>query len=226
MGEPTSLAALLSRLEPMIVDEKAAAERDRAIAAGQAYEERLRRSEVLRRERVPLTEAMESALLDGADQLRPSQALNAVRGWLKRDDVPPVIVLAGGTGSGKSVSAAHVLLSRRAGIWRTGAELCRTVAAQFGDQVDDQELCRNAGALVVDDVGAELDPVRMTATLIELIEHRKRSARYMRTVITTNLNRHAFAARYNDARLHSRMAREERTVSWTDVNDCDMRRSK
>lgn len=226
MSAPTPLQVLLASLEPLVVDDAGAAEQQRALDAGKRYEARIERMQVLSREMVPLTAAVESALLDGADRLKQTRALKVVRAWLERDDVPPVLVLSGGTGTGKSVAAAVALVERRAGLWRTAAQLCRTFSASFGDQFEDQELCLTAATLVCDDVGAELGQhrERMTATLIELLEHRKRSPRYMRTVITTNLNRREFEQRYAGARLLSRIAAEAGVVAWAETKESDMRR--
>jgi len=226
MADPQKLSALLCNLEALIVDDKAAAERDRVIAQGQAYEARIRRMEVLHREGVPLDAKVEQAILDGGDKLKPTRALQAVRGWLGRQDVPPVLVLSGGTGCGKSAAAAYAVAEHRAGIWRTAAQLCRTFSASFGEQFDDQELCLTAALLVADDVGTELEPhrERMAATLVELLEHRKRPS--TRTIITTNLNRRAFADRYGSERLMSRMAREAGVVAWVEAQGPDLRRSK
>jgi len=198
------------------------------IAEGQRLEARIRRQGILSREQVPLSANVEEAIIDGGDKLRPTRAMLAVRGWLARTDVPPVLVLSGGTGCGKSAAAAFALANHRAGIWRTAAQLCRTFSASFGDQFEDQELCLTASLLVADDVGAELEQhrERMGATLVELLEHRKRSARQMRTIITTNLNRRAFVERYGTERLISRMARTAGIAEWVETADGDLRRSK
>ncbi len=79
-----------------------------------------------------------------------------------------------------------------------------------------------------DDVAAELEPhrERMGATLVELLEHRKRSPRYMRTIVTTNLNRTAFERRYGSERMLSRLSRSAGIVAWVETSDGDMRRAK
>ncbi len=229
MGDMSPLKALLANLESLVVvDDAAAAERDRVVAEGQRYEARIRRQEVLRREDVPIDAATESAILDGGERLKPTRALTSVRGWLARHDVAPVLVLSGGTGTGKSIAAAHALAESRAGLWRTAAQLCRTFSASFGDQFEDQELCLTCALLIADDVGCELGQhrERMGATLVELLEHRKRSPRYMRTIITTNLNKRDFVGRYGTERLVSRMARTAGIVEWIETADADMRRAK
>jgi len=225
MGDPQNLTALLGNLEALIVDDKAAAERDRVIAQGQAYEARIRRMEVLHREGVPLDAKVQQAILDGGDKLKPTRALVAVRAWLAKSDAPPVLVLSGGTGCGKSAAAAYAIAEHRAGIWRTAAQLCRTFSASFGDQFEDQELCLTASLLVADDVGTELEPHRdrMAATLVELLEHRKRPS--TRTIVTTNLNRREFVNRYGSERLISRMSRSAGIVAWVEAADADLRRS-
>lgn len=201
------------------------AEYTRQMEAERKASARARRLEVLRREQVPLDEKTEDAIVRG-DGLRETRALTAVSGWIAKDDAPPVLVLSGGTGTGKSVAAAYALAKARGGIWRTAAQLCRTFSASFGEQFEDQELCLTAFLLVADDVGAELEPhrERMGATLVELLEHRKRSPRYMRTIITTNLNRNAFERRYGSERMLSRLSREAGIVAWVETREADMRR--
>jgi DNA replication protein DnaC len=233
MADPAKLAAVLQRLEPLLADgvDPGAAEAQRALDASREHADRLRRAEVLSREHVPLESDLEAAHVAGGGARRDVPALAIDRSWLAREPAEPVMVLAGGTGTGKSVAAAYALVEQRAGIWRTAAQLCRTFSASFGDPVDDQELCLTARMLVCDDVGTEDEchRARMRSTLVELLEHRKR--RGMRTVITTNLSRKDFVRVYQldkpeGARLLSRMHRGAGVVAWTEAGGPDLRRSR
>lgn len=220
-----SLGDLLARMGAAVIDDAAAAELDRAVEAGKRYEQRIARAAALQRDHVPIDAAVEDLLLDGGAGLKPSKALRAVRGWLAQGK-EPFIVLSGRTGCGKSVAAAHAVAESQSGVWRTAEQLCRVFNASFGDQYEDQEHVVTCGLLVADDIGTELESsrARMASVLIELLEKRRR--RGQRTVITTNLNRTDFIARYSSERLLSRLDPNAKIVAWIEANDSDMRRNK
>jgi DNA replication protein DnaC len=179
------------------------------------------------------------------EPLDATKSLAAMRAWTGKHDVRPVLVLAGTTGVGKSVAAAWAVANRvsyqrpedpenpwassstnwseNCSRWYNARKLCNLFDARFGDQLGEQEMVARCELLVLDDVGTELDAGKMGAILCELIEDRKRDARYMRTVVTTNLGTQAFRERYADPRLASRL--EGHASSIVDAGP-DLRRGR
>lgn len=221
----SSLADVLGRLEALVVDDEAVAAQEREMAAAEREVARSQRLAALRREGIAVTGPVEEMLADGGEALRPTVALAAVRAWLSRYDVPPILALSGGIGCGKSVAQAYAIAHKREGLWRTAAQVTRIFAASFGEQYDDQDAIFGARMLVVDDVGAESSAPKMGSALLELLEQRKRSARAMRTILSTNLSRAEFGSRYPDPRLHSRMHQNAGVVAWVDCPGADLRRA-
>lgn len=162
-------------------------------------------------------QATEAVVQNSAD---PTEAYACASTWAASRE-RPWLVLSGSTGSGKSFAAACVT-ANTGGIWVRADELVRIFWANFGDQYERQDELRNTGMLVIDDVGCELDANRMLAALLDLLDARK-SARSHPTIITTNLNKKAFAERYANERLMSRMSE---SVQWEALDGSDMRRAK
>ena len=133
----------------------------------------------------------------------------------------PWLVLSGPTGVGKTVAVAHLLWTLGGKLVRAD-ELVRLFASMFGDQYEQQQKLRDAHRLVLDDVGGELDHTRMLPALLDLLDSRK-SARTRPTIVTTNLGKKDFAARYQNERLMSRMAE---SVHWVSLTGDDLRRRK
>lgn len=212
--------------DPALQAQRAAedAEIERVEAAGREQRERARRAAVLAREHVTLREDVEAAIVTGSE-LEPGVSLSMTRRWIARADMPPVLVLAGATGCGKSVAAAWAL-AELDGKWRSADQLCRLFAADFGDQLDEQDAVTRCRLLVIDDLGTERDAARMIGVLRHLIENRQHSARRHRTIITTNVDRNGFAARYGDERIASRFDEAAQIVTWVPDNGPDLRRAK
>ncbi len=166
-----------------------------------------------------ITDEVRAALV--ADEgLRETASLVAARAWYEDVTRKPWLVLAGNTGCGKSVAAAYTI-ARNGGLWIRAERLVRVFYANFGDQFEEQEKIRDCGLLVLDDVASELDASRMQSALIELLDARK--SRRQCTVVTTNLSKTAFAARYGNERLISRL---HESVLWVgDGASADMRRA-
>lgn len=200
-------------------------EQQRAAEAEAAAAERKRdaRRALLARERVSFPEELEDALVSGGD-LKQTKALQAVQRWLDAGDVPATLVLSGGTGCGKTVAAAWGLV-RCGGRWRTAQALCRLFAAQFGEQLEEQEGVVDCRLLVIDDLGTEHDAQRMGEVLLEVIDQRQNASR-TRTIISTNLSRKDFAARYSSERIASRFAHPAGRVAWVSDQGADLRRAK
>lgn len=212
----SSLRELLARLEPTIVNDSAANERE---AGMRELEGRITRRDRLETEAVPLDPSAHKAIVEGGARLASTPSLEAVKRWLGASNAKPLLVISGGTGCGKSVSAAYAVAhSPTGGRWRTAAAVCRVFGAQYGDLLSDQAVMRGTGLLVIDDIGTELHGDRMGAALVELLEYR----RTRRTLVTTNLDKRAFAARYPDERLISRMRAYS---SWVNDKGSDMRKA-
>lgn len=154
-----------------------------------------------------------------------TQSVQAVRAWLADERSKSCLVVAGSPGCGKSVAAAW-MIAERGGIWLRAERAVRAFDASFGPQHAQQLDALNCRTLALEDVGTELEPPKMCAVLIEVLEQRK-SWRY-RTLITTNLRQAVFCARYGDPRLLSRagaVATLSESVQWVTVAGPDLRRS-
>lgn len=174
--------------------------------------ERLSREPALR-----LPDETYEALIRG--KLDDHTALLAVKTWLADPAARPCLVLAGSTGCGKTVAAAYAL-SERGGAWMPAARMVRVFMSNFGDGFAEQERCRSAGLLVVDDVGTEDAADRIAGVLTELLD--SRCSRKHRTIITANMTKKAFADRYASERLMSRMVL---LSQWVASKDADLRRA-
>lgn len=162
-----------------------------------------------------LTDHTRQLLVRGA--LHETPALRETQDWNARHD-RPCLVLSGATGTGKSVAAAWFVAERGA-LWFRAESLVRLFSASFGDQYEDQDRVRGAAALVIDDLGCELDSERALLMLLDLLEHRKSGATL--TLITTNLTYNQFTARYRNERLRSRL---EESVMFVGCGSLDLRR--
>lgn len=156
-----------------------------------------------------------------AGELEATDAMKRVREWYRSPTRSAWLCLSSGAGTGKTVAGADLYCSTY-GRWATAGEIVRVFSAMFGEQYELQEKYRNARLLVIDDVGTESDAARMLNVLLELLDARP-SAAATPTLITTNLTRKAFAERYANERLMSRLAQ---LVQWASVSGSDMRRAK
>lgn len=223
MSEPTDLKAVLQRAEMRLVRDDRDAEIRAELAREAETELRQRRAAAIAG--LPLRASVEASLISGMG-LVPTRALEAVQSWWSRTDAPPVLVLGGGTGSGKTVASAWAMAEQMSvrSRWLSATQLARLWMQQFEeDALREQEIVRNCHLLIVDDIGREHDAARMCATLIELIDERQHSAARYRTIMSTNSNRAEFAKRYADERLLSRMMPEAGVVAWVGTAGDDMR---
>jgi len=133
-----------------------------------------------------------------------------------------LLVLSGGTGCGKSTACAHAL-SKKAGLWVHGPDLAKpdfTDPDEYGvrRQTLDERM-REAGLLVLDDVGIEHSPGGYAASRItDVLEHREANRRP--SIVTTNLTGEEFKAKYGQ-RLASRLNGDP--LGWQHVAGKDMR---
>lgn len=200
-------------LTPEQEAEAAARELERAALEAQARRDRC--AESLRRAGVSLRDETRALLLDGALTATEARAA-ADEWWAERKQ--PWLVLSGRAGSGKSVAAAR-LVSERGGVWMRSDDVVRVFSGMFGDPLEKQERAKETHLLVVDDLGAEVDHVRMLPALLELLDTRA-SAKNRPTICTTNLTKREFAERYANERLNSRM---RELVRWVSIASGDMR---
>jgi DNA replication protein DnaC len=189
---------------------EAVVESMRAAALGAGSDERTARFEAIERAadarrvvEVMAAFGVPERYRDDIRTLRETPAIAAARRWMagdKRDRWG--LVLGGHKGLGKSVAAAWWLsqvahdmkpsttLFRR---WWTAVDLQRV--GNWGEELDG---LWSVHSLVIDDLGAEFSDEKgnFASLIYGLIE--KRSANYLRTVITTNLSWDAMRARYDE----------------------------
>lgn len=173
----------------------------------------------LRRSGVRLRDSVVEAMLE-PEGLEPTAALHEVATWWS-DRRSPWCALTGGPGVGKTVAAA-ALVAQEGAVWLSSTDLVRAFAGMFGDAFELQEKARDCRLLVIDDVGSEADAERMGAALVSFMDWRP-SARSTPTVLTTNLTRELWVARYPDPRLRSRM---NEMVNWVELHPGDLRKKK
>jgi len=197
----SSLSEALGRLEHAIFDPTRVEENERLAREHEESDQRAKRRERLDALGIELEKNTHRQVISNTG-LKNTTSLVAVQRWLTSQSNYPMAVLTGNRGCGKSVAAAYVVANwDRSAAWSSAPDLIRVFTGNFGDQLKRQDTLKRARLLVLDDVGTEGDAVRMTATLIELLDERKQR----KTLITTNLSKEAFLERYADERLHSRL---------------------
>lgn len=212
MSAPTRVAAAISdamrawedMVGPSDVEAMQAAERS------EACERRLRR--------LKASGAYESlerkvrAAIVADSGLRDTNSLGTVKVWRSRRDLARMLVINGNHGCGKSSAAGWAIAATDdQSVWVNVLDLERVFAAQFGDEVKQQERIVNARLLVIDDIGYEKSREAMCQTLYYILERRKQRD----TIGTSNLSRERWFERYNEPRLVSRF--REQAVFFTDL---------
>lgn len=163
-----------------------------------------------------LRPAVMSALV--RDELSATLALQVTKRWAVNANSLPYLVLSGGVGCGKTVAAAWWLVEHE-GVWVRAFRLAQVFAGGWSIEREEQDRLIECRHLVVDDLGTELEPSRMTPVLAEILECRR--AHGMRTLITTNLEREALAQRYQPfERIKSRLSDG---VQWAGCGSQDLR---
>lgn len=165
-----------------------------------------------------LRPSIAEALVEGHG-LGDTSAVQAARAWLRGSR--PVLVLSGGTGTGKTVAAAWSLCERPSAFQVLRAV---RVGAAFERWQNDREegvdaLRLYVPTLLLDDLGQEsLDDRRVEPAIEEIFDARQ-SPR-LRTIVTTNLSTEAMRSRYSD-RVISRLAQNATVIR---VDGADLRR--
>lgn len=186
--------------------------RDMESAAAQLVHERRTRIA-----KVPLRDQVREDVAAGKIARTPGIA--RLQAWDGDPERRPWIALSGSAGCGKTVAAAS-LVAASGGDWIRSDDLVRCFASMFGPPLERQEEIKTAKLLVIDDVGSELDGARMLPILLELLDTRM-SARWTRTIVTTNLTVEEIRARYQNGRLMSRLSE---LVHWAALTGDDLRR--
>jgi hypothetical protein len=196
------LSAVLERLGGLIVDDERSAEIERSRAEASALATRQRRAERLDRELVPIDLRAREAIL--GDTLEPTSSLHAVQQWLRSSSAPPMLLLHGVAGAGKSTAAAWAVATHSGGArWRSALSAMSIFSGWF----------REAPLLVLDDLGRErvADAERMAAALLELVDTRQREG--CRTLITTRILQADLPRRYLLEPLISRLQASSSSVT-------------
>jgi DNA replication protein DnaC len=213
MGDVSELQAVIAKAMRVVPED------DGRISEFERGEEKLKRSERLTRSGCRVPDDVRRAIIAGNVEHR--HATQALMAWYTNTQRTAAFVMSGTTGCGKTVAIA-TLAAQWDTLYLGADDVNRIFSANFGEQLAKQERIRDTNALLVlDDVGTEIDGARMLPTLLEIINARA-SATFTPTVIATNLTKKAFAERYPNERLLSRMAR----VQWTTVQGEDLRRQK
>lgn len=206
------LSALLERLGGLIVDDERSAEIERARAEAAALATRQRRAEQLDRELVPIDLRAREAIL--GDTLEPTGSLRAVQQWLRSSSAPPILLLHGGAGAGKSTAGAWAIATHSGGArWRSAFSVMSIFSGWFRENLEAQRTLAQAPLLVLDDLGRErvADAERMAAALLELVDTRQREG--CRTLITTRILQADLPRRYLLEPLISRLQASSSSVT-------------
>lgn len=132
-------------------------------------------------------------------EARDTRAMAAVRAFMASES--SALVLAGGKGCGKSTAAVWAIAERRAGHFRYAGEL-----AGLSRDDDERRKITRAPLLVIDDLGVEyLDDKGWFAAFFDEVIVRRHDNE-LKTIITTNLPKAKFSARYRSERVLDRLS--------------------
>lgn len=155
-----------------------------------------------------------------AEKPKPTAATAMVEKLLSGEGV--LLVLSSQAGCGKSTACAHAL-TKQSGLWVHAPDLAKpdfSEPDEYGvrrESLDDR--MRNAGLLVLDDVGIEHSPGGYAAARItDVLEIREASRRP--SIVTTNLTAEEFREKYGQ-RLASRLNGD--ALGWQHIAGPDLR---
>lgn len=191
--------------------ERRRAESEAAEEAQRAKDECAKRARRLGAMSRHLSTAGYSAVVNNT--LNETTTLTFVKRWLRSDERPPMAILTGNTGCGKTVAAAWGLCRTHGGEYVHARDLAARYMPYSHDQARGVEpMSMEAMMLVIDDMGTErrssggkeASDDRFTEAFSTVLETRQWSSRP--TIITTNLTPEAFIERYcRDPRDKSRL---------------------
>jgi hypothetical protein len=219
MTLPTRLSKLLTKLEPLIVDDAKAAHTERLNRESAQLERKLDRRHTLERFHLSPRPEIRRALIEGTPLPLATTSTRAVGRWLGRSDVPPWLILRGITGCSKTTAAMWALCNGpKPVMWLDATRADQIFAASFGDEVREQQAALQCALLVIDDLGTEQNCARFGGQLVRLMQYRQDLNR--RTIVTMNMAS-AFDEVYPDERIESRL---QHIAAIVDDKGPDLRR--
>jgi len=150
------------------------------------------------------------------DVADPSMALRTVRKWWEKVHDPAggfpfrVLVLVGGTGCGKTVAGSWAL-ARERGRCVTVERLLLIARSRSPLHLAEIDAVARAKLLLLDEAGAEHDPIAARAVVLELLNRRQRG---QLTILTSNLDEPGFRS-WLDERALSRVMQIGKIVTCT-----------
>jgi DNA replication protein DnaC len=214
MSTPTKLGEAVAKV---VADAQAAVQRGQAEDAAEMGVPVEKLTEA--RERQERAENREQAVLRSGIQITRedlraivtqrfarTKALETVERFCAATDARPIILLCGGTGSGKTFAGAVAIASLGRGVAVRAPELAARMAPWPSELAAGFERLNTKEPLVIlDDLGTERDPedARWADALLSFVEAR---SLYGKTIITSNLRKATIAKRYG-ARTIDRLDR-------------------
>lgn len=153
-----------------------------------------------------VTDEMRRAIVD--ESFDVTEAMNVTAKWWTQRDTP-WLILFGSSSCGKSVAAASTIAAH-GGLWLSSNEIVQAFASMFGPAAAIQQRAKEESLLVIDELGVEDEPARMTSALLQLLNVRI-SAERTPVIATTNLSFEALVARYPNDRIRLRLNEQ---VTW------------
>lgn len=236
-AEAAELGITEDELHRRRADEAAAQERSESQARACSL-----RAARLARHPLGLTPEMAQAITAGT--LPTSPALRVCKRWLANPKAPPILVLCGGTGTSKTVTAGWAL-AERDGDYVRALDLAERHRPQFEERERFEALhVKRARLLVLDDLGTEKlnakgeRDSRFLPALYDVIDQRNAVMVHgewvqLLTLITTNLGEEAFMKTYAPERRHDSDTDGERIRSrlrqsafFFSTGNVDLRRAR
>lgn len=171
----------------------------------------------LQQGKAAITDEMRRALVD--ESFDVTEAVSVASKWWKQRETP-WLILCGPSSCGKSVAAAAAVAAH-GGLWLSSNEVVQTFTAMFGPPASMQQRAKEETLLVIDELGVEDEPTRMSSALLQLLNTRN-SAERTPTIATTNVTLEALAGRYGNERIRLRL---NELVTWAPLPPACLRPS-